>query len=240
MKYGSYLEERLGAERISITSMDFIDAASSPFYFFGTESGKVVGIPLVFSDDRESFDVLIFDFDPGHAVTFLEFRRGSLIVSTDSSATAVLAIAESEHLFFKTAGGGGVQAAAASTSKVNFIDISPAVRFRETFAAPVKTTMKMKVLQSIRKDLETTATLGIGEILKEAEKYIKQTVCLILENNAVIVYSTKSNSAEFKLNSNKGSIYGLYFNPQADYFVTLTGEGYVHFWYDRRQGYKHC
>lgn len=76
--------------------MDFVDQ-NNPYYFFGTESGKVIGIPLHFSDDKESFDILYFELDAyaRKPITFLEFTRGYLVVSSESSATAVLALADS-------------------------------------------------------------------------------------------------------------------------------------------------
>lgn len=69
--------------------MDFLDE-KNPIYFFGMESGKVIGIPLLFADDKEMFDILYLNFDSKSPITFLQFKKGFLIVSSESGKAGVL------------------------------------------------------------------------------------------------------------------------------------------------------
>lgn len=79
--------------------------------------------------------------------------------------------------------------------------------------------MKPRIVNSILKHQAS------NEAIKDSEKYLKNSLCFILTNNSVVIYNSKTKQVDFKLNSNKGSIYGLYFNPISDYFIILTSEG---------------
>lgn len=58
--------------------------------FYGTESGKVIGFQLNYSDDKEVFDILYFNFDPSFKIIFIDYKKNFLIVSSESSRMAVL------------------------------------------------------------------------------------------------------------------------------------------------------
>jgi len=58
-----------------VSSMDFVDEKNA-YYFFGTTNGKVIGIPLLFSDDKQMVDILEYKFDSPKAITFLEYHKG--------------------------------------------------------------------------------------------------------------------------------------------------------------------
>ncbi|KAL4468274.1 hypothetical protein ABPG72_015810 [Tetrahymena utriculariae] len=223
LKYGQYLEEKYGDERITISSMDFLDD-KNPFYFFGTESGKVVGIPLLYSDDKEMFDMLHYNFDYKSPITFLEYKKGYLIISSASGRSAVLQLQSSEEQIIKPD--------INFKGKLNIIDLSALPKFCEVFSSPIKHIMKPKIVNSILKDPANQ------EAIKDSQKYLKNTLCFILTNNSVIIYNTKLKQIDFKLNSNKSSIYGLYFNPISDYFIILTSQGQVNFWSMGSQRYE--
>jgi len=63
------------------------------YYFFGTKQGKVIGVPVLYSEDREQCDILQCNLGNSvGGVCLLEIKCNNLIVSSESGLTIVIAL----------------------------------------------------------------------------------------------------------------------------------------------------
>lgn len=84
--------------------------------------------------------------------------------------------------------------------------------------------MKVYPIQSLLEEPSVT------DLSKDTKNYLKNIFCLVLSNNAVCIYSCKTNNIVLELKGNTQSIYVIYYHPILDYIIIITKDLKLHFW----------
>ena len=209
-------------ELISISSLAFLKNKEA-MYIIGTNRGKVYVFPIFFEINNPKYNYYLYQInDDKSPINTLFYRKETLLFSNTYGRLISLEL-DMEYLLKKEADLFKSQ----THKKLIPIDLSPLKKTDQFLLNPIKRILRVK--QLLAENYKENASLIIHKT-SEGTMYFDNCLALVLENNSIAIFSTKTNTIDYILKANEGAILGVFFHSIFDQIFVLNSNGEINIW----------